>query len=163
MPRADFEERIARVLETRVDRIVLCLECVTDNKNYLASLRTCDVLGVQRVVVIHPPTGDSNSGDAPKVEQVGAKYLYPTNTSAHASSCGKWALPPRKELCCKVCCKACQQLASCRQLANLAAPALWPGSSAAGPQEDSYSACILNLVGHSAFQQHRSSHTGLES
>jgi len=76
MPRADFEERIARVLETRVDRIVLCLECVTDNKNYLASLRTCDVLGVQRVVVIHPATaGDSNPGDAPKVEQVGAEYL----------------------------------------------------------------------------------------
>jgi tRNA G18 (ribose-2'-O)-methylase SpoU len=50
--REDLEQRIAAVLATRVDRILLVLEAVTDNKNYLAALRTCDVLGVQRVAVI---------------------------------------------------------------------------------------------------------------
>jgi hypothetical protein len=48
-----MDERISRVIKTRIDRILLVLENVTDNRNYLAALRTCDVLGVQRVWVIH--------------------------------------------------------------------------------------------------------------
>lgn len=55
-PNSTTDQRIAQVLRTRVDRILLVLENVTDNKNYLAILRTCDVLGVQRVWVIHSAT-----------------------------------------------------------------------------------------------------------
>jgi hypothetical protein len=45
-----------------VDRILLVLECLYDNKNYLACLRTCDVLGVQRVAVIAPKGGAPRGG-----------------------------------------------------------------------------------------------------
>lgn len=74
--REDLEQRTAAVLATRVDRILLVLEAVTDNKNYLAALRTCDVLGVQRVAVIQPLNkaaaggGDVEGASETCIEQV---------------------------------------------------------------------------------------------
>jgi hypothetical protein len=47
--------KIANALANRVDRILLVLECCADNKNYLACLRTCDILGVQNVWIIEAP------------------------------------------------------------------------------------------------------------
>jgi tRNA G18 (ribose-2'-O)-methylase SpoU len=62
--RADVEQqynKIAHALANRVDRILLVLECCTDNKNYLACLRTCDILGVQRVWIIEAPVPTFNA------------------------------------------------------------------------------------------------------
>lgn len=47
--------KIQHALANRVDRICLVLECCSDNKNYLACLRTCDILGVQNVWIVEEP------------------------------------------------------------------------------------------------------------
>lgn len=51
----DIEDRISHVILNRVDRICLVLECCSDNKNYLACLRTCDILGIQNVWIVEEP------------------------------------------------------------------------------------------------------------
>lgn len=95
-----MEQRLASVLASRVDRILLVLECITDNRNYLGILRTCDVLGVQRVCVIHPPAGghaqptpaatsaaaDGDEQCVPQLEQVRLLCITPTCSSLVPSS-----------------------------------------------------------------------------
>ncbi|GFR45217.1 hypothetical protein Agub_g6612 [Astrephomene gubernaculifera] len=48
------------VLCRRTDRILLVLERCTDNQNYLACLRTAEILGVQNVWIVLSPRGMKN-------------------------------------------------------------------------------------------------------
>ncbi|GLC51990.1 hypothetical protein PLESTB_000570600 [Pleodorina starrii] len=48
------------VLSSRTDRILLVLERCTDNQNYLACLRTAEILGVQNVWIVLSPRGMKN-------------------------------------------------------------------------------------------------------
>ncbi|KAG2498780.1 hypothetical protein HYH03_003519 [Edaphochlamys debaryana] len=66
---ADFDshgakDRLLRkaeaVLAKRTDRILLVLERCTDNQNYLACLRTAEILGVQNVWIVLSPRGMKN-------------------------------------------------------------------------------------------------------
>ncbi|GIL48456.1 hypothetical protein Vafri_4975 [Volvox africanus] len=57
-------DRLIRKAETvicsRTDRILLVLERCTDNQNYLACLRTAEILGVQNVWIVLSPRGMKN-------------------------------------------------------------------------------------------------------
>ncbi|EFJ51149.1 hypothetical protein VOLCADRAFT_116506 [Volvox carteri f. nagariensis] len=57
-------DRLMRKAETvlcsRTDRILLVLERCTDNQNYLACLRTAEILGVQNVWIVLSPRGMKN-------------------------------------------------------------------------------------------------------
>ncbi|KAF8059698.1 csn7 [Scenedesmus sp. PABB004] len=58
-----MEAKIAHALAHRVDRILLVMEGCTDNRNFLACLRTADVLGVQNVWCVEaPPPGGCEPG-----------------------------------------------------------------------------------------------------
>ncbi|KAG2432545.1 hypothetical protein HXX76_008890 [Chlamydomonas incerta] len=50
------------VLSRRSDRILLVLERCTDNQNYLACLRTAEILGVQNVWIVLSQRGAKNEG-----------------------------------------------------------------------------------------------------
>lgn len=49
------DARVEAALIGRVDRLLLVVEAVTDNKNALACLRVADVLGIQRVWLVQQP------------------------------------------------------------------------------------------------------------